>query len=282
MRNLLNFLLNYGYWLLFLLLEVASFLLLFRFNNYQGSVGFTSANRVVGYIYTVSSEVSVFFKLRTINEQLTCENVNLQAENKVLREALKQALPEAKGEPVVSTLQEKGYNLIPTHIINNSLHQPDNYITLDKGASDGVAPEMGVVNGNGVVGIVYMVSEHYALAISLLNSKSSISCRFKHNDYFGYLKWKGGSSQHALLEDVPRHALFQQGDTVVTSGYSAVFPQGLMVGTVDSIADSNDGLSYLLRIRLATDFASLDNALIIANKRQEEQHALEEKAKRQL
>lgn len=282
MRNLLNFLLNYGYWLLFLLLEVASFLLLFRFNNYQGSVGFTSANRVVGYIYTVSSEVSVFFKLRTINEQLTRENVNLQAENNVLREALKQALPDAKGEPVASTLQEKGYNLIPTHIINNSLHLPDNYITLDKGASDGVAPEMGVVNGNGVVGIVYMVSEHYALAISLLNSKSSISCRFKHNDYFGYLKWKGGSSQHALLEDVPRHALFQKGDTVVTSGYSAVFPQGLMVGTVDSIADSNDGLSYLLHIRLATDFASLDNALIIANKGQEEQHALEEKAKRQL
>lgn len=282
MRNLLNFLLNYGYWLLFLLLEVASFLLLFRFNNYQGSVGFTSANRVVGYIYTVSSEVSAFFKLRTINEQLTRENVNLQAENKVLRETLKQALPDAKGEPVASTLQEKGYNLIPTHIINNSLHLPDNYITLDKGASDGVAPEMGVVNGNGVVGIVYMVSEHYALAISLLNSKSSISCRFKHNDYFGYLKWKGGSSQHALLEDVPRHALFQKGDTVVTSGYSAVFPQGLMVGTVDSIADSNDGLSYLLHIRLATDFASLDNALIIANKGQEEQHALEEKAKRQL
>lgn len=282
MRNLLNFLFNYGYWLLFLLLEVASFLLLFRFNNYQGSVGFTSANRVVGYVHSVSSEVSAFFKLRTINEQLTCENVNLQAENNVLREALKQALPEAKGEPVASTLQEKGYNLIPTHIINNSLHLPDNYITLDKGASDGVAPEMGVVNGNGVVGIVYMVSEHYALAISLLNSKSSISCRFKHNDYFGYLKWKGGSSQHALLEDVPRHALFQQGDTVVTSGYSAVFPQGLMVGTVDSIADSNDGLSYLLRIRLATDFASLDNALIIANKGQEEQHALEEKARRQL
>lgn len=282
MRNLLNFLFNYGYWLLFLLLEVASFLLLFRFNNYQGSVGFTSANRVVGYVHSVSSEVSAFFKLRTINEQLTGDNVNLQAENKVLREALKQALPDAKGGPVVSSLQEKGYDLIPTHIINNSLHLPDNYITLDKGASDGVAPEMGVVNGNGVVGIVYMVSEHYALAISLLNSKSSISCRFKHNDYFGYLKWKGGSSQYAILEDVPRHALFQQGDTVVTSGYSAVFPQGLMVGTVDSTADSNDGLSYLLRIRLATDFASLDNALVIANKGQEEQHALEKKAKQQL
>ncbi len=282
MRNLLNFLLNYGYWILFLLLEVASFMLLFRFNSYQGSVGFTSANRIVGHIYTISSEVSAFFKLRTINEQLTRENVNLQTENKVLRETLKKTLPDAKGEPVVTTLEGKGYDIIPTHIINNSLHLPDNYITLDKGSSDGVAPEMGITNGNGIVGIVYMVSEHYALAISLLNSKSSISCKFKHNDYFGYLKWKGGSSLHALLEDVPRHALFQEGDTVVTSGYSAVFPQGLMVGTVDSIADSNDGLSYLLRIRLATDFASLDNALIIANKGQEEQHALEEKAKRQL
>lgn len=278
MRNLLNFLFNYGYWLLFLLLEVASLLLLFRFNSYQGSVGFTSANRVVGQIYAVSAEVSSFFKLRTVNDQLTLHNIHLQAENKALREALKDIQPDAQEETTAHALQEGGYDIIPTHVINNSLHLPDNYITLDKGAADGVSPEMGVVNGNGVVGIVYMVSKHYSLAISLLNSKSSISCKFKHNDYFGYLKWKGGSSQHALLEDVPRHALFQKGDTVVTSGYSAVFPQGLMVGTVDSIADSNDGLSYLLRVRLSTDFACLDNALIIANKSQEEQHALEAKA----
>lgn len=278
MRNLLNFLFNYGYWLLFLLLEVASLMLLFRFNSYQGSVGFTSASRIAGHIYAVSAEVSSFFKLRSVNEGLTLHNVHLQAENKALREALQEKLPDNQEAVVAHALQAAGYSITPTHIINNSLHLPDNYLTLDKGTADGIAPEMGVVTGNGIAGIVYMVSEHYALAISLLNSKSSISCKFKHNDYFGYLKWKGGDPRHALLEDVPRHALFQKGDTVVTSGYSAVFPQGLMVGTVDSIADSNDGLSYLLRVRLSTDFACLDNALIIANKGREEQHALEAKA----
>lgn len=278
MRNLLNFLLNYGYWILFLLLEVASFMLLFRFNSYQGSVGFTSANWIAGHVYTVSAEVSSFFKLRSVNHRLTQENVTLQAENKALREALQRTVSEVGDKTIALDLQKDDYSTIPVHVINNSLHLPDNYLTLDKGAADGVAPEMGVVGGNGVMGIVYMVSEHYALAISLLNSKSSISCKFKHSDYFGYLKWKGGSPRHALLEDVPRHALFQKGDTIVTSGYSAVFPQGLMVGTVDSIADSNDGLSYLLRVQLATDFACLDNALIISNDHREEQHALETKA----
>lgn len=277
MRNLLNFLFNYGYWILFLLLEVASFVLLFRFNSYQGSVGFTSANRVAGYVYAISSEVSSFLKLRSANEQLTSHNIQLQLENKALRETLKHFSPDTKENTAASMLAEKGFHVTPAHIINNSLHLTDNYLTLDKGSADGIAPEMGVVTGNGIAGITYMVSEHYALAISLLNSKSSISCKFKNNNYFGYLKWRGGSTQYAILEDVPRHASFQKGDTIVTSGYSTVFPQGLMVGTVDDITDSNDGLSYLLRIRLATDFACLDNALIISNDKQEEQHTLEKK-----
>lgn len=256
-------------------------MLLFRFNSYQGSVGFTSANRFAGYIYTLSAEVSSFFKLRTINDQLTRENILLQTENEMLLKTLQQVSPDDTtiSPSHIPYLQKAGYNLIPTHVINNSLHLPDNYITLNKGAADGVTPEMGVIGGNGIMGIIYMVSENYSLAISLLNSKSSISCKFKHNDYFGYLKWKGGSPRHALLEDVPRHALFQKGDTIVTSGYSAVFPKGLMVGTVDSIAESNDGLSYLLQILLSNDFTCMDNAMIISNKGHAEQQALESKGR---
>lgn len=278
MRNLLNFLFNYGYWILFLLLEIASFMLLFRFNSYQGSVGFTSANRVTGYIYTLSAEVSSFFKLHTVNAQLTQRNVELQAENSALRETLQTLMPDSITHALSHSLDKEGYTVFPCQVINNSLNRPDNYITLNKGTADGVRPEMGVVGGNGIIGIVYLTSEHYSLAISLLNSKSSISCKFKQNDYFGYLKWKGKDSRFAYLEDLPRHALFQKGDTIVTSGYSAVFPKDLMVGTVDSISDSKDGLSYLLRIRLATDFANLNDAMIISNKHQEEQHSLEEKA----
>lgn len=278
MRNLLNFLFNYGYWILFLLLEIISFMLLFRFNSYQGSVGFTSANRVAGHIYTASANVSSFFKLHTINSQLTQRNIELQAENKALRETLQALMPDSTLDALSHSLDKQGYTAYPCQVINNSLNQPDNYITLNKGAADGVKPEMGVVDGNGIIGIVYLTSEHYSLAISLLNSKSSISCKFKQNDYFGYLKWKGRDSQFAYLEDLPRHALFQKGDTIVTSGHSAVFPKDLMVGTVDSISDSRDGLSYLLRIRLSTDFANLNDAMIISNKHQKEQHTLEEKA----
>lgn len=276
MRNLLNFILKYGYWFLFLLLEIASFLLLFRFNHYQGSVGFTSSNRVIGHIYSVSAKVSSFFQLNTANTHLTQRNLELQVENQLLREALSQKSNNEALDRIVALSPEKAYTIIPATIINNSLNRPDNYITLDKGSADGVMSEMGVVNGNGIVGIIYLTSEHYSLAISLLNSKSSISCKFKNNDYFGYLKWKGTDSRFAYLEDVPRHALFQKGDTIVTSGYSAVFPKGLMVGRVDSIANSKDGLSYLLRIQLATDFACLDDALIISSKSSQEQHTLEQ------
>ena len=253
-------------------------MLLFRFNSYQGSVGFTSANWVAGHIYTVSANVSSFFKLHTINSQLTQRNIELQAENKALRETLQTLMPDSTLDALSHSLDKLGYTAYPCQVINNSLNRPDNYITLNKGAADGVKPEMGVVDGNGIIGIIYLTSEHYSLAISLLNSKSSISCKFKQNDYFGYLKWKGRDSQYAYLEDLPRHALFQKGDTIVTSGHSAVFPKDLMVGTVDSISDSRDGLSYLLRIRLSTDFANLNDAVIISNKHQKEQHTLEEKA----
>lgn len=275
MHNLLNFLFKYGYWLLFLLLEVISFSLLFRFNNYQGSIGFTSANRIAGSIYQWSADISSFFQLRTINEQLVHNNIELQAENEALRNALQQIIPDSISETLVLSLEKQGYQSIPARVINNSLNLPDNYITINKGKANGVTPEMGVVNGNGIVGIVYMVSEHYSLAISLLNSKSSISCKFKNNDYFGYLKWRGGDTRHAYLEDLPLHALFQKGDTIVTSGYSTVFPRGMVTGTVDSISESKDGLSYLLRISLTTDFAALDNVLLISNKQREEQRTLE-------
>ena len=157
----------------------------------------------------------------------------------------------------------------------NSLNKADNYITLDRGSSDGIRPEMGVVDANGVVGIVYKTSPRYSLVIPLLNSKSSISCKIVGSEYFGYLKWEGGDSRFAYLKDLPRHAEFNLGDTVVTSGYSTVFPEGVMVGTVDDMSDSHDGLSYLLKIKLATDFGKVSNVRVISRSGQEEQNMLE-------
>ena len=139
---------------------------------------------------------------------------------------------------------------------------------------------MGVVDGNGVVGIVYMTSDHYSVVIPMLNSKSSISCKIKNSDYFGFLKWDGGASNYATVKDMPRHSLFSLGDTIVTSGHSAVFPSGIPVGTVEDISDSHDGLSYLLKVRLFTDFGKLNDVRVIAKKTQEEQLRLEKRVKR--
>jgi rod shape-determining protein MreC len=172
----------------------------------------------------------------------------------------------------------QGYDILKATVINNSLTHADNYITLNKGEQDGIHSEMGVVNGNGVVGIVYLTSAHYSIVIPVLNSKSSISCKIKRSDYFGYLKWEGGSTQYAYVKDLPRHSQFSLGDTIVTSGHSAVFPSGIPVGTVDDISDSHDGLSYLLKVRLFTDFARLGEVRVIGDKHGDEQQQLEEEA----
>ena len=275
MRNLLNFLLKYNYWLLFILLEVICFVLLFRFNNYQQSVFFTSANVVAGKVYEVSGGISSYFHLKSVNEDLLDRNMALEQQITNLENRLKDYRIDSITMNSIRYLEQADYKIFKAHVIRNSLNQADNYITLDKGSSSGIRPEMGVVDGNGVVGIVYKTSPSYSLVISVLNSKSSISCKIIGSEYFGYLKWEYGDSRYAYLKDLPRHAEFNLGDTVVTSGYSTVFPAGVMVVTVDDMPDSNDGLSYLLKIKLATDFGKLGNVRVISRSGQGEQRELE-------
>ena len=275
MRNLLNFLLKYNYWLLFILLEVICFVLLFRFNNYQQSVFFTSANVVAGKVYEVSGGISSYFHLKSVNEDLLDRNMALEQQITNLENRLKDYRIDSITMNSIRYLEQADYKIFKAHVIRNSLNQADNYITLDKGSSSGIRPEMGVVDGNGVVGIVYKTSPSYSLVISVLNSKSSISCKIIGSEYFGYLKWEYGDSRYAYLKDLPRHAEFNLGDTVVTSGYSTVFPAGVMVGTVDYMSDSNEGLSYLLKIKLATDFGKLGNVRVISRSGQGEQRELE-------
>ena len=281
MRNLLNFLLKYNYWFLFILLEVICFVLLFRFNNYQQSVYFTSANVVTGKVYEVSGSVSSYFHLKSVNEDLLDRNMLLEQQIANLENALRERQVDSVIVNSIRNLDNKDYQIFKAHVIRNSLNQADNYITLDKGSSSGIRPEMGVVDGNGVVGIVYKTSPNYSLVISVLNSKSSISCKIVGSEYFGYLKWEHGDSRYAYLKDLPRHAEFTLGDTVVTSGYSTVFPAGVMVGTVDDMSDSNDGLSYLLKIKLATDFGKLGDVRVIARTGQMEQQELENMSTKQ-
>ena len=279
MRNLLNFFLKYNYWFLFILLEVISFTLLFRFNQYQGSRFFTTSNWVAGSVYKAANQVTGYFYLKDINDDLVQQNVELSMQVERLREALMTCTQDSSGIEEMKRSALADYDLFPAKVVNNSIIHSDNYITLDKGEADGIRSEMGVVNGNGIVGIVYLTSQHFSVVIPVLNSKSSISCKIKHSDYFGFLNWNGGSSQMAVVRDMPRHSVFEKGDTIVTSGHSAVFPSGIPVGTVVDMEDSQDGLSYLLKVKLFTDFARLNDVRVIAEKGQKEQLALEKQLK---
>lgn len=281
MWNLLNFLIRYKHWFLFATLEAAALFLLFRYNHYQGGVFFTSANVVTGKVYDFSSKVTSYFHLKTTNDELLDKNMLLEQQVAALRNRLKEHTTDTTGLSLAGKEQPAGYGVLKAHVVNNSLNFPDNYITLDKGTSDGVHPDMGVISGTGVVGIVYMSSSSYSTVISLLNRKSNVSSKIKGSDYFGYLKWEGGNSQFAYLKDLPRHAEFSLGDTIVTSGYSAVFPEGIMVGTIEEAKDSNDGLSYLLKIKLATDFGKLNNVRVIIREKQAEQLELEKETRKE-
>lgn len=280
MRNLLNFFLKYNYWFLFIFLEVISFVLLFRFNNYQGSAFFTSSNQVAGMVYESANRVTGYFHLKTINDGLVQKNVELELQVEHLRSALMELTADSTEIEHMKSNALLGYDIYRASVINNSLTHADNYITLNKGENDGIRREMGVISGSGVVGIVYQTSPNYSVVIPILNSKSSISCKIKRSDYFGFLKWDGGSSQYATVKDMPRHSLFTLGDTIVTSGHSAVFPGGIPVGTVEDMSDSHDGLSYLLKVKLFTDFARLSDVRVIAKKAQEERLELEEQFKK--
>jgi rod shape-determining protein MreC len=244
--------------------------MLFRFNSYQGSVWFSSANAVSGKVYEWDSKIETFFTLSSVNQELTERNLYLEQEVRKLHEQL--------GDSAVSkdTLRTKqlakfvGYKLISAKVISNTLDRTENFITIDKGEAEGVKKDMGVVCGNGVVGIVYLASSHYSIVIPVLNSQSNISCVIQNRGYFGYLRWNGGSTNEAYVENVPRHAHFKLYDYVVTSGYSSVFPPGVAAGRILHVYNSADGLSYRLKVKLAVDFGTLRDVCVVDNSKIEE------------
>ena len=266
MRNLLEFLSKYYHWLVFVVLEVISFVLLFQFNSYQGSVWFTSANAVVGKLYELEADVESFFSLTKVNKDLTLRNFYLERQVNQLSRLYADLTKD-------TTIAERNeleflsrYQLIPAKVVSNSVDRNDNLMTIDRGSKDGVEKDMGVACGNGVVGVVYLVSDHYSVVMPVLNYHSRISCAIRRRGYFGYLKWQGGDANIAYVEDVPRHAKFKRGDWVETSGYSSIFPPGVLVGKIIEVYNSRDGLSYRLKVQLTTDFGNVRDVCVISDK----------------
>ena len=213
-----------------------------------------------------------YFSLTKINEQLNQRNLYLEQTVRRLQDKIERLEPQEDSSWLALTQAEvlKDYKLIPAKVITNSVDKRDNFITIDKGRADGVRKDMGVACGNGVVGVVYMVSEHYAVVIPLLNSKSNVSVTIRKRGYYGYLHWTGGAADLAYVDDIPRHAHFRLGDFVETSGYSSIFPPGIIAGQVLHVYNSADGLSYRVQVRLTTDFGNLRDVCVIDNTGMEE------------
>ncbi len=264
MNNLINFLIKHVAWFIFIFYVVVSCVLLFQSNPYQQSVYLSSANAVSSTVFKGYSTVTSYFGLKAINEELQERNAELEMEVVQLKKEaqnLKENIPDTTAiQPVV-----RQFDYVVAHVISNSISQPYNYITIDRGEADGIYPEMGVVDHNGVVGMVNVVGKHSARVISLLNPDMKLSCKVKRNQYFGSLQWNGVDPAFAVLRELPKQGKYQKGDTIITSGYSAVFPEGIIVGIVEGRQkELNDNFASL-KVRLGTNFMQLSTVRAIKN-----------------
>lgn len=262
MKNLLNFIVRYCTWFLFAFYVLVSCVLLFRHNSYQQSVYLTSANAVNSSVNEVTSQLTGYFHLKRINESLQASNARL--ENEVLN--LRHQIAEYRtilADSASNFQKSDRFDYIPAAVINNSVRHPRNYFSINRGAEDGIKVGMGVVDQNGVAGIVNVVGPHSARVISLLNETQHFSVKLKGTSFIGSLSWKGNDPTIAYMTEVPRHARFQIGDTVVTSGFSTTFPENLPVGIIMNRVHGADDNFFILKIRLNSDFRSLSTVRVI-------------------
>lgn len=279
MRKLLEFLLAKRHWFLFILLEIIAFVFIYQNNAYQRNIILSSANIVTGRIAEISGWVTSYMDLREINRDLSERNGELEMELLRLQEQLETLQADTvvfRGFTPDSVTVEFPYSFIMARVIYNSVSYTSNFITINKGRNDGVLPDMGVVSDKGIVGVVSSVSDHMAIVIPVLNPKFKLSCKVKGSSYFGSMTWNGRSVQYATLEQLPRHVEFLKGDTIVTSGFSTIFPSGIIVGTIHNFEKERDDNFFSLDVKLATDFTSLSNVRVVQNYRQEEQKLLQE------
>lgn len=247
MRSLLDFLVRHSYVFLFLLLEILSLVLLFGFNDRQKLAFVTSANSVSGSIYELFSNVDVYFNLRRENTLLVEENARLRS---MLYE-----LTDSQTVDSARNMSRDG--VIAARVIDNSVRKDDNYMTVNKGSNDGVGKGMGVYNSTGVIGVIMASGKSYSVVMPILNGNTSISSKIKGTDNFGFLEWSGGDPYTAQLKDVPYHSNVEVGDTVVTTGFSSVFPENITIGTVADVQRLSNGYTLKILVSLAVDMSDL-------------------------
>jgi rod shape-determining protein MreC len=271
MRNLLNFLLKYSNFIVFLILEGFALVLLTNGNNYHNSRVVKGMQGVTRGIEEKINNTRTYLHLREINS-------NLAAENSTLRNSLERYAREEnlKFKNVNDTLFRQQYQYTSARVINNSVNNQKNYFTIDKGRRQGIKVDMAITSGNNVAGVIVGCSENFSVAISLLNLDFRLSARIKSNGYFGSLSWDGRNYRHAVLNEIPQHITVNMGDTIETTSYSAVFPEGVLVGTVSDLKKSGSDF-YKITIELFTDFKKLQYVNVIGNMKRTEQLGLENK-----
>jgi len=270
MRNFFRFLWQHHFTVLFIILETIAFLMVVSNNPYQKATFVSSSSRLTGYLYTKASAVTQFFTLQQTNKRLAEENAFLKSRLPGSFQITPDYLRMAK-----DSLTEQQVVYRAARVINNSVNKPYNFITLDKGKINGITPEMGVICADGIVGIVREVSPNYATVISVLNTRLKISAKLKNSGYFGSIEWNGLSHEYAYLMEIPLHASVKEGEWVVTSGYSAIFPEGIPIGTVEEIKHDEGESYYELKIKLSVDYKKLEYVEVIENKGAKEKLLLE-------
>ncbi|MDO7853636.1 rod shape-determining protein MreC [Hymenobacter convexus] len=299
MRNLFLFLFRFRGALVFGLLEIISLYLFVTNNSYQRAAFFNSANSYAGVVLERRTQITDYFHLAEMNQQLAAENAALRQQlyppDTARREADSVAIPPARTDSLrlvryqrpasrPDTLllgqqrlpaRDPSYPLIAARVINNRLSNVDNFFTLNVGTANGVQRGLGVVAAGGVAGRVQAVTEHYATVASLLHSKTTIASKIKRDGTFGTIRWQGDDPTHALLDNVLRETKLVKGDTVVTSGYNAIFPEGIFIGTIDSFVKEPDKNFWTIRVRLGVNFSNLTYVYVVTSRPKAERDTVE-------
>jgi len=255
MQDLFAFFLRFGGVFTFVVMEAICALLIVRYNDSQRAIWLHSGNKISGSIAAKADEWNDFISLREVADSLAAENARLRL----------QLLLQPQGLPdsVQVSRVDSNFTLLPTRVVRNSVALANNTLTIDRGQDQGVQIRQGVISGRSIIGVTRSVGDDYSEVLSLLHSESRISASLVKAGYFGVLRWNGVEPRKVELEEIPRHAVLSAGDSVVTSGFSAIFPKGLNIGRVDTFWLEPGSDFYEVRVELSHDPSNLDYGYIV-------------------
>ena len=270
MQQLIYFIQKYKYFLFFLLLEFVALFITINNTNFHKSKFISSANEITGGLYEKATQLSGYFSVKAQNEALIFENTSLKNQLEFLNSKTDTVLNHL----VVDSLKfNQKYVYTSAKIIKNNYHKKNNYITINVGSKQGVLKEMAVINNKGIIGITDQTSYNYARVQSILNSNSKINARLKNSTHFGTLTWDGKEYNTVQLTDIPRQAILKIGDTIITGGKSTIFPEGILIGLVKKINNTNS--ISTIDIELFNDMSNLSNVYIVKSLDKTEIESLE-------